>query len=369
MMLAQIRILPLMILALGSALTAGCSYPPSTAQPSEVKPGSQDRRRELLSAVEGRSFEDHEHVFGGGQWVVGVFEGESIEAGGSIDIKQGDTTLTLPLESAGDVADLYYRVTQEHPINIEQQTSEAYFVALGGTPALPCPSTIGSDDAPGLSDLGRETFSRVCGLSVGSEDIAMFANGWRIGPLQSGTYKLGEQEKTGTFVRLTNFLDAAFLPIETDGDVMHLYGLTRTWDDWNELPPAPELDRELSYPHMVAIGTRPGHASCGAPDVPAKPPSPGAGAQRALICGAVLHDRAAVFGGGDWVVGEYANGPYMLEGQHTRGGFVPLHQGDDVRHLPIETDGDVADFYRMIEKRGPRGVGTQSKRYRRVWGY
>lgn len=74
---------------------------------------------------------DKEGVFGGGDWTVGAFAviPNPVSRNGKgpiVIIRQGDATRYLPMESDGDVVDLYRRVHGSPPEGLKRVQSEAY---------------------------------------------------------------------------------------------------------------------------------------------------------------------------------------------------------------------------------------------------
>lgn len=107
--------------------------------------------------------------------------------------------------------------------------------------------------------------------------------------------------------------------------------------------------------------------ACGGGDAP--PPGyvgavPGARGQFALseLQGKTFVDSTGALGGGEWIVGPFGVVPNPVS---EKGPVVRLSRGGDERWLPIETDGDVADFVKRVTGRESELVaGRTSVAYR-----
>lgn len=119
-------------------LTSASSGMPASGQPPPPEtshPVASPEARAVLGELKGRSFTDREGVFGGGEWTVGSFSvthypGETWRKGPHVSLTHGATSRHLPMESDGDVADLYRRVTGEPHPTLDAEMSEAYKAAI-----------------------------------------------------------------------------------------------------------------------------------------------------------------------------------------------------------------------------------------------
>jgi len=91
------------------------------------------RGQAVLAELQGRVFEDRQGLIGGGRWTVGAFgvqENPATGKGPVVLLTQGDRTFYLPVETQGDVADLYRLVTGTDSPLVSGETSADYRKAL-----------------------------------------------------------------------------------------------------------------------------------------------------------------------------------------------------------------------------------------------
>ena len=76
-----------------------------------------------------------------------------------------------------------------------------------------------------------------------------------------------------------------------------------------------------------------------------------AAAERVLhdLLGKIFSDDENAFGGSTWTVGVLTNSTYSTsDGNQRRGTHLVIEQNGTRRHVPMEADGDVADFYHRV---------------------
>ena len=67
------------------------------------------------------------------------------------------------------------------------------------------------------------------------------------------------------------------------------------------------------------------------------------------LLGKCFADDEKVFGGGTWTVGVLTDSTYLTSNSNKRrGANIVIEQDNARRHLPMEADGDVADFYHRV---------------------
>lgn len=81
----------------------------------------------------------------------------------------------------------------------------------------------------------------------------------------------------------------------------------------------------------------------------------------AALVGKTFVDETSAFGGGEWTVGPFGVVPNPVS---EKGPVVRLARGGEERWLPIETDGDVADFVRRVTGATATVSGRTSVAYR-----
>ena len=118
---------------LGSIATTGCEdHPPP---PGYTGPIAGTLARDTLHALENQRFQDHDGVFGGGEWTVGKltvapYPGDPTRKGPYVLVQQMERSIVLPMEADGDAADLYRRVRGSPHPQLPTPTSEPYRAAL-----------------------------------------------------------------------------------------------------------------------------------------------------------------------------------------------------------------------------------------------
>jgi hypothetical protein len=67
-------------------------------------------------------------------------------------------------------------------------------------------------------------------------------------------------------------------------------------------------------------------------------------------------DRKSELGGGNWTVSIVRKTPHPVTGRK-QGPVLVVSQGSEVRVIPIQSDGDVADIYARVVGKPPPGIG------------
>ena len=92
-------------------------------------------------------------------------------------------------------------------------------------------------------------------------------------------------------------------------------------------------------------------------------------AQKILLAlkGKTFTDKSGVLGGGKWKIGRFAVIPNPVSAGG-KGPVLQLKQGNETRYLPMEQNGDVADFYKRVMGEPPKGIqGSMSDAYKAIW--
>ena len=96
-------------------------------------------------------------------------------------------------------------------------------------------------------------------------------------------------------------------------------------------------------------------------------PSPTAQAVLRDLRGQSWTDPLGTFDGGSYEVGPFAVIPNEVSPKG-KGPVLRLDQGEKSVFLPLETDGDVADFFFKVTRRVAPGLsGDMSSTYRAIW--
>jgi len=124
--------------------TTNAGTPTPTLRPGYSGPIASDQARALLRKIAGAVFVDTEGAYGGGEWQVEglVVIPNYLTGKGPILVlkrpgikhsdpyQRNDGTFVLPMESDGDVADIYTRVTGKSPKGLSGPVSISYREAL-----------------------------------------------------------------------------------------------------------------------------------------------------------------------------------------------------------------------------------------------
>ncbi|MFH0944978.1 MAG: hypothetical protein V2A76_07250 [Planctomycetota bacterium] len=120
-----------LVLVLTSLVSCFFDTPP----PGYSGPVPSARGQAVLQELEGQVLTDGTGAFGGGDWTIGPFGVIPNPVSGKgpvVLLEQDGETRYLPVETQGDVADLYRRVTGRTSPLVKGGTSERYLKAFGG---------------------------------------------------------------------------------------------------------------------------------------------------------------------------------------------------------------------------------------------
>ena len=125
----------LVILAALACLTfgfvLGCASLGEPGKTGYRGPVPSPAAQQLLRELRGETWTDAISAFGGGVWEIGPFSVKANDAspggkGPVLRLDQGDDSVYVPLETDGDVADLFYKVMRKVAPNLEGDMSETY---------------------------------------------------------------------------------------------------------------------------------------------------------------------------------------------------------------------------------------------------
>ena len=125
----MIRSIARVLASLSLALAAACSGAVAPAPPGYSGPIASTDARDLLAQLQGEVLDDAAGELGGGAFTVGAFgvvPNPATGKGPVVQLEGPGGVVWLPMQTDGDVADLWRRVRGAVPDGLTGPTSDAY---------------------------------------------------------------------------------------------------------------------------------------------------------------------------------------------------------------------------------------------------